>query len=192
MCPATLTEKKFAPPLHPSILQAEWHAEESPGEPEIVRLLGKRRWGMSASPSCARRLCALYGRAPASRRANAEPQRSKDALPSGQSARSRASRGPSMCTGMLIEGVSDSASQKKMRSPSPVTRRSLLLSCRSRTYRGIFAPRRRWRRRPRPCSSATIGTRFQGPGKKAKDRPNAPDSTAPRTVAPAGKRLSLP
>ena len=63
MCPATLTEKKFAPPLHPSILQAEWHGEESPGEPEIVRLLGKRRWGRSASPSCTRGLCALCGRA---------------------------------------------------------------------------------------------------------------------------------
>lgn len=61
MCPAALTEKKFAPPHHPSILQAEWHGEESPGEPEIVRLLGKRRWGMSASPSYARRLCACTG-----------------------------------------------------------------------------------------------------------------------------------
>ena len=82
--------------------------------------------------------------------------------------------------------------KRRRESPSPATRCSLPSCCRSRTYRGIFAPRRRWRRRPRPCSSATIGTRFQGPGKKAKDRPDAPDSTAPRTTAPAGKRLSLP
>ena len=82
--------------------------------------------------------------------------------------------------------------KRRRESPSPATRCSLPSCCRSRTYRGIFAPRRRWRRRPRPCSSETIGTRFQGPGKKAKDRPDAPDSTAPRTTAPAGKRLSLP
>lgn len=82
--------------------------------------------------------------------------------------------------------------KRRRESPSPTTRRSLPPRCRSRTYRGIFAPRRRWRRRPRPCSSATIGARFQGPGRKAKSRLGAPDSTAPRTTAPAGKRLSLP
>lgn len=81
---------------------------------------------------------------------------------------------------------------KEDEKPSPTTRRSLPSRCRSRTYRGIFAPRRRWRRRPRSCSSATIGALFQGPGKKAKDRPDAPDSTAPRMAAPVGKRSSLP